>query len=463
MNEIKEENVKAVTVPIVLENSALMTNEKFYPKPQVPLENAETSTETKQMFEQLLKRYDDIISKHSLDIGRTPLETMTIDVKPGSKPAASRPYNTTLKNQEFLKQELKALLDSGVIERSMSPYAAPIIVVNQKCKPGAPLKEQKHLVIDYQKLNQQLISAESAQNKSKGLLALIPTPKIEHIWYKLRKAKYLSAIDLRSGYHHIPIAENDCHKSAFVCEYGKFEFKRASFGISTCPDYLKSLMNKLFFDCDSFCIVYMDDLLVFSESEEEHLKHLETIFEKFRNADLKLKLSKCQFWKKEIEYLGHLVSQEGIKVMPDKINTILRIKPPSNVKEAKSALGITGYIASFIPMYSKVVRHINKLMRKNVPFIWDQKCQDSLDLAKEILTSPPVLIYPDPNEKYHLFTDASNFTWSAALMQERVIQTPKGKESKFLPIAFHSGTFQGSKVNWAAFQKEAAAIHRGIK
>ena len=271
-----------------------------------------------------------------------------------------------MKNQEFLKQELKTLLDSGVIERSMSPYTAPIIVVNQKCKPGAPLKEQKCLVIDYRKLNQQLIMAESAQNKSKGLLALIPTPKIEHIWYKLRKAKYLSAIDLRSGYHHIPIAKKDCHKSAFVCEYGKFEFKRASFGISTCPDYLKSLMNKLFFDCDSFCIVYMDDLLVFSESEEEHLKHLEIIFEKFRNTDLKLKLSKCQFWKKEIEYLGHLVSQEGIKVMPDKINTVLRIKPPSNVKEAKSALGIMGYVASFIPMYSKVVWHINNEKKRTL-------------------------------------------------------------------------------------------------
>ena len=203
-------------MPLVSEDSALMTNEKFYPKPPVILENTETSIETKQKFEKLLEKYDDIISKHSSDIGRTPLEMMTIDVKPSSKPAASKPYNTTLKNQEFLKQELKALLESGVIERSMSPYAVPIIVVNQKCKLGAPLKEQKCLVIDYRKLNQQLIMAESAQNKSKGLLALIPTSKIEHIWYKLRKAKYLLTIDLRSGYHHIPIAKEDCHKSAFV-------------------------------------------------------------------------------------------------------------------------------------------------------------------------------------------------------------------------------------------------------
>ena len=149
MNEIQKGKVKAVTVPLVPEDSALMMNEKFYPEPQVTLEDAETSTQTKQKFEQMLEKYDDIISKRSSDIGRTPLETMTIDVKPGSKPAASKPYNTTLKNQGFLKQELKALLESGVIERSMSPYAAPIIVVNQKCKPGAPLKEQKCLVIDY--------------------------------------------------------------------------------------------------------------------------------------------------------------------------------------------------------------------------------------------------------------------------------------------------------------------------
>ena len=185
-----------------------------------------------------------ILPQNSSDIGKTPLETMTIDVKPGLIPAASRPYDTSLKNWEFLRQELKALLESGVIERSMSAYAAPIIIVNRKCKPGVPLKKQKCLVIDYRKLNRQLLMAETAQNKSKGLLALIPTPKIEHIWHKIKSAKYLSAIDLRSGYHHIPIAEKDCHKSAFVCEYGKFEFKRARFGILTCPDYVKSLINK---------------------------------------------------------------------------------------------------------------------------------------------------------------------------------------------------------------------------
>ena len=128
-------------------------------------------------------------------------------------------------------------------------------------------------------------------------------------------------------------------------------------------------MNKLFFDCDHFCIVYMDDLLVFSEMEEEHLKHHEIIFHKFREADLKLKLSKCQFWKKEIEYLWHLVSQEGIKIMPDKTSAVLNIKPPTNVKEAKSALGIMGYVASFIPMYPEVVQHINRLTRKKVSFI----------------------------------------------------------------------------------------------
>ena len=130
------------------------------------------------------------------------------------------------------------------------------------------------------------------------------------------------------------------------------------------------------------------------------------------------------------------MSQEGIKVMPDKINTVLRIKPLSNIKETKSVLGIMGYVASFIPMYSEVVRHINRLTRKNVPFVWDQKCQNSLDLVKEILTSPPVLVYPDPNEKYHLFMDASNFTWLVALMQERVIRLRKERKVNFYPLPF---------------------------
>ena len=130
-----------------------MTNEKFYPKPMVQLADAKIEKETKEKFDQLLAQFVDIVSKHSSGIGKMPLETMTIDVKPGSIPAASQPYDTSLKNQEFLRQELKALLESGVIERRMSPYAASIIIVNRKCKPGAPLKEQKCLVRDYRKLN----------------------------------------------------------------------------------------------------------------------------------------------------------------------------------------------------------------------------------------------------------------------------------------------------------------------
>ena len=194
-------------VPQMPENSVFMMNDKFYPKPMVQLADAEIAKETKEKFDRLLTEFDDIVSKHSSNTGKTPLETRTIDVKPELVTAAGRPYDTSLKNQEFLRQELRALLESGVIERSMSPYAAPVIIVHRKCKLGTPLKEQKHLVIDYRKLNRQLLMAETAQNKSKGLLPLIPTPKIEHIWHTLRSAKYLSAIDLRSGYHHIPIAK----------------------------------------------------------------------------------------------------------------------------------------------------------------------------------------------------------------------------------------------------------------
>ena len=225
-------------------------------------------------------------------------------------------------------------------------------------------------------------------------------------------------------------------------------------------------------------------------------------------ADLKIKLSKCDFWKTEIEYLGHIVSPAGVRPMPQKIQAVLNIKPPTTVKEAQSALGVIGFVSRFVPMYSETVKHINKLTRKNETFKWSDKCQHSLDLAKHALTHSPTLIYPDPNAEYHLFTDASMHTWSAILMQyppqdnqnnsvtpstasindTQITDTdstpvPANTEdekptscqtlmSKHLsdspyanlqPVAFQSGTFQGSQLNWSTLQKEAAAIHQGVR
>ena len=310
------------------------------------------------------------------------------------------------------------------------------------------------------------------------------------MWSTLKDKKVFSSVDLRSSYHHILIKPKDCHKTAFMCDFGKFEFTGASFGIATSPDFLKDLMNKLFFGFGSFCFVYMDDLLIFSDSPEQHLEHLEKIFEKFRTSKLKVKLSKSEFFKEELEFLGHKIGIHGISPADDKISAIQRIKPPKNIKEVCSVVGLLGYLNFFIPTYSEMIRHMTKLTRKNTPFVWDDKCQKSLDLAKKHLESAPVMIYPDKSKPFHLFTDASNHTWSAALMQmddttpemetplsssekkgedQQIEQNGKDKppyaffDGKLLKaIVYHSGNFQGSQLAWSAFVKESFSIFKSV-
>ena len=225
----------------------------------------------------------------------------------------------------------------------------------------------------------------------------------------------------------------------------------------------------------------MDDLLIFSDSVDQRLQHLEKIFQ---TSKLKVKLSKSEFFKEELEFLGHKISIYGISPADEKISAVQRIKPPRNVKEVRAVVGLLGFLNFFIPAYSEVIRHMTKLTRKNTPFVWDAKCQKSLELAKKHLESAPIMVYPDKSKPFHLFTDASNYTWSAVLMQtddEAEVDTSsihskdgKGNADKTQPpytffenkplwaIEYHSGSFQGSQVSWSAFVKGSAGIFKGI-
>ena len=231
------------------------------------------------------------------------------------------------------------------------------MVVPRKCRDPSTVSicEVARLMINYKKLNKNLIPRECEKPNSNGTLALVPQPRIEHMWSSLKNKKVFLSVDLRSSYHHILIKPVDRHKTTFVCDFGKFEFTRASFGIATSPDFLKDLMNKLFFSFGSFCVVYMDDLLIFSNSPRQHLQHLERIFQKFCESKLKVKLSKSDFFKEELEFLGHKIGIHGICPADEKLSTINRIKPPTNVREVCSVIGLLGYLNFFIPAYSETI------------------------------------------------------------------------------------------------------------
>ena len=187
------------------------------------------------------------------------------------------------------------------------------MVVPQKAQAGSSLTDMKRLVVDYRELNKQVPKVQMVQVKAKGTIALIETTKIYHIWAKLKGSRYFSSLDIRAGYHHISIHPDSKPKTAFICPYGKFQWKCVSYSVAHAWSIFLNAMFKLFFEyLKDFLIFYVDNIIVYSRMEGEHLVHLRKVFKKFRYAGMKLKLSKCDFFKLHIEYLGHLISGTGI-------------------------------------------------------------------------------------------------------------------------------------------------------
>ena len=249
---------------------------------------------------------------------------------------------------------------------------------------------------------------------------------------------------------------------AFVSSYGKWEFKRYQIRLAQAPAYFQRLVNEVLSGLN-FAFFYLDDVLVFSPDMVTHLQHLRCLFDKCRAVDLKFKEIKCNFLKKHIQYLGQIVSEEGITPLPEKLFSIKKMLPPKCPKEVKQFLGLIGYYMKFVPRFSDLARPLNALMRKNTKFEWTQQCQDSFELLKTSLMTDPILTYPDPNLPYVLFMDASKYAWACVLMQEKT-HTLEEKENKLLhPITYMSGLFRGSQLNWACLTKEGYAIYMSIK
>ena len=269
---------------------------------------------------------------------------------------------------------------------------------------------------------------------------------------------------MRSGYHHVEMKREVHPKSAFnlPANLGKSEFLRCPFGLAQAPAYFQRLINEVLAPFD-FAFGYFDDILIYSPDVATHLKHLEQIFGRLCEVDLKLKMEKCSFLKKHIQYLGHIVSGDGIRPVPEKLNSIQNMPHPYTSTEVKQFLGLVGYYRKFIQRYADIARPLNALTRKDVEFVWDDICQRSFNLLKAKVSEEPVLVYPDPSKPYVLFTDASKYAWSCVLTKEST-HTFDGKEVKVLhPILYQSGLFKGAQLNWACLTKEAYAIYMSIK
>ena len=253
-------------------------------------------SEEKKKFEELKEKYPKVFSLNNEDIGCTQLVTMDIDMG-DSPPVCQKPYTLPLKHYNWVQQEIETLEHAGVIRKSNSPWESPIVVVPKKSAPGEP--PCRRMCIDFRKLNDLQPEVHHADSRTGGNISLVPLPKIDEMYGRLKGAKYFTTLDLRSGYYHIGLSENSKAKMALITPFSKYQFEVVPFGLAQAPAYFQQLISMVLQDCSEFVMAYLDDIIIFSRNEREHLKHIKIIFQKLIAAGLKLKESKCDFFKKK--------------------------------------------------------------------------------------------------------------------------------------------------------------------
>jgi hypothetical protein len=295
------------------------------------------------------------------------------------------------------------------------------------------------MCVDYRSLNEVTI-----KNK-------YPLPRIDDLFNQLKGAKYFSKVDLRSGYHQLKIRESDIPKTTFVTRYGKYEFTVMSFGLTNAPTYFMNLMNKVFMEeLDKFVIVFIDDILVYSKSVEEHEQHLRVVLGKLRAHKLYAKFSKCEFWLEKISFLGHILTAEGVAVDPEKVETVSNWRQPTNVSEIRSFLGLAGYYRRFIEGFSKIARPMTELLKKEKKFNWTESCEKSFQELKRRLTTTPVLTLPDIQQDFVVYCDASRQGLGCVLMQDGKV------------VAYASRQLKPHEQNYPTHDLEFASIVHAI-
>ncbi|GKA49364.1 putative nucleotidyltransferase, ribonuclease H [Tanacetum coccineum] len=322
-----------------------------------------------------------------------------IELIPGAEPISKAPYRMAPVELKELKEQLQEMLENGFIRPSVSPWGAPVLFV--KKKDGS-----MRLCIDYRELNRITI-----RNR-------YPLPRIDDLFDQLQGAKYFSKIDLRSGYHQLRVREQDISKTAFRTRYGHYEFLVMPFGLTNAPAVFMDLMNRIFHEyLDKFVIVFIDDILVYSKSEEEHERHLRIVLEILRQKKLYAKFSKCEFWLQQVAFLGHIVSADGIIMDPSKVEAITKWPRPTTVTEVRSFLGLAGYYRRFVEGFSRLALPLTQLMRKGEKFVWTDERQESFEELKRRLVSAPILTLPSGSGGFQIYSDASKKGLGCVLMQ----------------------------------------------
>ncbi|GJU47379.1 putative nucleotidyltransferase, ribonuclease H [Tanacetum coccineum] len=296
------------------------------------------------------------------------------------------------------------------------------------------------MCIDYRELNKLTV-----KNR-------YPLPRIDDLFDQLQGSRYFSKIDLRSGYHQLRVREEDIPKTAFRTRYRHFEFTVMPFGLTNAPAVFMDLMNRV---CrpylDKFVIVFIDDILIYSKSKEEHEVHLKLILELLEKEKLFRKFSKCEFWLQEVHFLGHVVNSKGIHVDPSKIEAVKNWKPPKTPTEIRSFLGLAGYYRRFIINFSKIAKPLTLLTQKNQKFKWGDEQENAFQTLKDMLCDAPILALPEGTDDFVVYCDASNQGFGCVLMQRNKV------------IAYASRQLKIHEKNYTTHDLELGAVVFALK
>ena len=394
-----------------------------------------TRLERDQLWE-MLKSFADVFSSGKFDMGRTNLVTHHIDTG-DAQPVKQRLRKQAWAHQEIIATERKELSEADLITEFNGPWCANVVIVTKK--DGSP-----RFCIDFRKLNE--LTKKDAY----------PLPSIEVCLDALAGSRYFSTFDLRSGYHQIPMDDDSIEKTAFVTREGTFAFKVMPFGLCNAGATFQRLMDLLMAGITyKICLVYLDDIIVFSRNLEQHLERCKIVFQRLRSAGLKLKVSKCNLVRDSVQFLGHVVSGEGIATDPEKIEKVRDWPQPQNLHDVKAFYGLCSYYRKFVQGFAEIAAPLTRLMKKEDKFVWDDGCDEAFMELKHRLTVSPILALPQPIGRFVLDTDASNFAIGGVLSQmqgglERV-------------IAYGSRSLSKEEKNYCVTRRELLAVTDFLK
>ncbi|KAH9081378.1 hypothetical protein LEN26_021318 [Aphanomyces euteiches] len=352
----------------------------------------------RETIRKLLLEFDIFVTTSKAP-GRTDRIKCTINTG-NAAPIKSALYRVSQREGELMEAEIRQYEDLGLIRPSTSPWASPVLMIR---KPDGSIR----FCIDYRKLNDITIKDR------------YPMPRVDDLLDVLGKSKYFSTMDVASGYWNVRMEEESIPKTAFVCKFGLFEWLVMPYGLCNAVPQFERLMEDVLRDqLWMSCLVYLDDVIVFSPDFATHISRLRDVLTCLQSAGFKLKMSKCHWGKTSVAFLGHIVTLAGILPTPEKVKSVLRVRPLRNVAEVRAFLGLAGYFRRFIQGFAAISRPLEKLKTAEV-FEWTSECTDALENLKRKLVSPPILAYPIFEDPFFVMVDACPIAVGAVLMQRQ--------------------------------------------